>query len=233
MPASILCKQLPAYHKEDGLVFQFLLDEWLIATRCNFEISCQIDKLLEKSSSKRVLQDLCSNLRKLSGVPLNFIGFITSGDESILKKLAHFSSILARDIVNDKSEERLFRKATNQALGFAIELDHILASIDLKGALARVKNQGEKITLELKKMGRTIPKLFSKFRNDENVLFFLLRHKKDFDSLQGNGFVKKIIMKNYPAGLAEAESFLINNYEKRGFIDHVPLIKMLMQDLKK
>lgn len=241
MPTAIpiLSKQLPAYHKEDALVFQFLLNEWLLASRCNFELSCQIDKLLEKSNSKRVFQDLSAHLKKLSGNQHHFIRFIAPGDDSLLKKLSHFSAILARDITDARAEERLFRKSANQALGFAIELEHILVSIketskeNLGAGLERMKNQGEKITAELKKMGRTILKLFGKFAKDENVLFFILRHKKDFDSLQGNGFVRKIIIKNYPKGLLEAEVFLINRYTKRGFNELISLIKMLMQDLKK
>jgi len=218
----VIAEELPAFHKEDGLVFQFFLNEWLLASKCHFELSCQIDKLLEKPSSKRLTQDLESHIKKLSGIEHNFIRFVSPEHDGILKRLSHFAAILAQGISDEKAEERVIRKATNQAWGFAMALGG-----------SNLKEQEEKILSELKKIGKAVPKLFLKFTKDENVLFFILRHKKDFDSLLGNGFVKKMIAKSYPKGHEEAESFLTLRYTKRGFTGLLPVIKTLMQDLKK
>lgn len=238
MPSPIHTKQLPAYYKEDGLVFQFLLSDWLLASKSNFELSSQIYKLLEKPTSTRTFQDLDEHLKKLYGIHHHTIRFLAPED-GLLKKLSHFAAVLARDIVDEKADERLLRKSTNQAWGFAMELEHLLVNIKesskdtLPSKLAHLKEQGEKITAELKKMGKIIPKIFTKFQKDENVLFFFIRHKNDFDNLHSKGFVKKMIVKAYPKGLSEAESFLMQRYTKRGFHELVAMIKMHMQDLKK
>lgn len=233
----IITKQLPAYHKEDGLVFQFILSEWLLAEKAGFELSCAVDKLLEKPSSRRFLEEMESALRSLSGVRQDFIRFISPGDDGILKKLSHFSAILARDITEDKAAERILRRAANQAWGFAIEMESMVQNArggtreSSQKALEAIKKQGEKIAGELKKMGRTIPALFPKFSKDENVLLFLVRHKKDFDNFQGAGFIKKVLIKTYPKGVAEAEEYLVHRYTKRGFDDLLPAIHMFMKDL--
>ncbi|CRX38479.1 hypothetical protein [Estrella lausannensis] len=233
----IVAKQLPAYHKEDGLVFQFILSEWLLAEKTSFLLLCHIDKLLEKPSSKKIYQDMEACLKQLSGIGHDFIRFISPGDDGILKKLSHFTAILARDILEDHAAERILRRSANQAWGFAIEMESLVQNLQ-KGPRAstpenveQIKRQGEKIALELKKMGRTIPGLFAKFAKDENVLFFLVRHKKDFDKFQGAGFVKRLLIKTYPKGIAEAEEYLIYRYKKRGFDDLIPAIGMFMKDL--
>lgn len=233
----IVAKQLPAYHKEDGLVFQFILSEWLLAEKASFELLCHIDKLLEKPSSKKIYQDMDTCLKHLSGIGHDFVRFISPGDDGILKKLSHFTAILARDIPEDHAEERLLRRSANQAWGFAIEMESIVQSMQERPrasspeTVEKIKRQGEKIALELRKMGRTIPGLFSKFAKDENVLFFLVRHKKDFEKFQGSGFVKRLLVKTYSNGIAEAEEYLIHRYKKRGFDDLIPAIEMFMKDL--
>lgn len=236
-PMPIVAKQLPAYHKEDGLVFQFILSEWLLAEKSCFELSCHIDKLLEKPSSKKTYQEMDACLKRLSGTGHDFVRFISPGDDGILKKLSHFTAILARDIPEDHAEERILRRSANQAWGFAIEMESNVQSLQgmhkdsALEALEGIKKLGEKIALELRKMGRTIPALFAKFAKDENVLFFLVRHKKDFDHFLGAGFVKRLLVKTYPKGLSEAEEYLVHRYRKRGFDDLIPLIERFMKNL--
>ena len=59
--------------------------------------------------------------------------------------------------------------------------------------------------------------LILEFSLDENVLFFILRHKDKLDSIYGEGFVKKIFNKMYPDGINEAENYVKKKYAKRGF----------------
>jgi len=62
------------------------------------------------------------------------------------------------------------------------------------------------------------------FREDENVLLFLVQYKDRFDALNGKDFVKELLIKLYPKGINELLKFLHQRFEERGFTRLLPMI---------
>jgi hypothetical protein len=75
------------------------------------------------------------------------------------------------------------------------------------------------------------PKMLIDFRQDENILFFLLRRRVDLDPLCGIGFVRELMRKLWPKGRQELESFVLSAYRNRGFDQLVPQIRSACEEL--
>ena len=54
-------------------------------------------------------------------------------------------------------------------------------------------------------------------KENENVLFFLLRHRMQLDDIYGQSFTMKLIAGLFTGGLSEAQAHIIEKYSSRGF----------------
>lgn len=82
--------------------------------------------------------------------------------------------------------------------------------------------------LETRLLG-ALKKIIFDFREDENVLFFLLRHRQALDLMFGEKFVHKTLTRLFPDGLKEAQQFILARYQKRGFNTLTTEIEQLVQ----
>jgi len=69
------------------------------------------------------------------------------------------------------------------------------------------------------------------FRDDENVLFFLLRHQAEFDHVYSASMVSKTLETLFAEGLGAASNFLTGRFERRGFYHLIPLISQKIERL--
>ena len=69
------------------------------------------------------------------------------------------------------------------------------------------------------------------FKEDENVLFFILRHKTQLEEAFGEKFVELLFKKMHRDGSAGIEKLLLKQYSKRGFDTLLPVIKAKMAQL--
>jgi hypothetical protein len=74
-------------------------------------------------------------------------------------------------------------------------------------------------------------KLAYYFHQDENVTFFLLRHREQFDKIFGQDFTKKFFKKMYAGGLPEAGKMMTQKYSERGFENLLPVIATKISEL--
>jgi len=85
--------------------------------------------------------------------------------------------------------------------------------IDRAAMLAAV----DKASSAMHRFAKQLSRLIHQFRDDENVIFFLLRHHSVLDSLYGQRFTLKLLSRMFSKGLKEAQHFLITRYAERGF----------------
>ncbi|MDP1834601.1 MAG: hypothetical protein Q8K75_01615 [Chlamydiales bacterium] len=88
-----------------------------------------------------------------------------------------------------------------------------------------------KMVKTVERFRKSWPKMLVDFRQDENVLFFLLRRRVDLDPLCGTGFVRDLLQKLWPKGRQELESFVLAAYRRRGFDQLVPQIRAACEEL--
>jgi hypothetical protein len=129
----------------------------------------------------------------------------------------------------------------NKAREYAMGLK--FAFPELKDAARRMIQQMNKVAAhpELKasfipsKYIKTLPALFlglepfiSACKENENLIFFLLKAKEDIDECLGQGYLRSLLLNLHPNGLDELCEKLCDNYHHRGFYFLIPEIKRLM-----
>lgn len=215
---SILTRQPFNYpHQNNSLMFQFIIAEYINA-------SIQIDLISSHlpETHKGTMDNLERSLQTLSGSLQEYMRFFSWNlEEGILSKLKCYTALFAANAEIMHSKHLQLEKYSNQAWKISLE------SLDMMRLIQHKKNDLSlyeslyqslsHLTAVFKKFGKLLAELILEFSQDENVLFFVLRHKEKLDCIYGAGFVKKLFIKMYPEGIAEAEQYLKTKYAKRGF----------------
>jgi hypothetical protein len=80
----------------------------------------------------------------------------------------------------------------------------------------------EKLFVRLQKLAEALAHILPQFRDDENVLYFLLKHQDALAKLWEKDFLPHLFKKLFPNGKEEVECFLKSRYDKRHFSELVP-----------
>ncbi len=227
---------LTSYHDDVGLVAQFILHEIIQS----IEETRQIMRLLEKSPKTRPniaksIKSILQSMIKLSGsndtggmrlFTRNFnigtlirlknycaflIGRVGGGDTSLMEaaERSWIYSLQALDIIHHLN---------NQVSPTPKEL------ISLGGLI-------EKMSHCILSVAQEVSQLLVQFRQDENILYFILRFHTELDSLFSENFCFRLFEKMYPKGKNSVETFLCRKYTQRGFQGHIPEIKRLISEI--
>jgi hypothetical protein len=68
-------------------------------------------------------------------------------------------------------------------------------------------------------------------KEDENLLFFLLKHREQLDLLMEQGYVHKWILTLYPCELKTLVEKMCDQYHRRGFFSQISEFQLLLTDL--
>ncbi len=68
-------------------------------------------------------------------------------------------------------------------------------------------------------------------KENENLLFFLLKHRSTIDSVTNKGYLRNFLLKMHPCGLETLGEKMCDKYHQRGFISQIPELKLLIADL--
>lgn len=227
----------------NSLLLQFILTEFL-------SVSAEIQKLKQLSDKLKKLNnaskeateedfiELTARLHKLVGsttermcpLPWNL-------DNGSMAKLKDYSDLLAQNLddedyalynIHDYFHKALIRGKLTLDI---VRLPH-LTPAQYHQLCEKIAQGVHKIKENILSAARLMVATIYKFRQDENVLFFLLRHEQQIKELYGSNFLKKLFCKMYPNGLDEVEQFLLSSYEKRGFTNLLPIISQKLSDLR-
>jgi hypothetical protein len=84
----------------------------------------------------------------------------------------------------------------------------------------------------LRHLAKSIMKTVTQFQDDENVLYFILRHADHLDHLFKSNFTFKLFSQLFVNGLQGASQLLLQKYAKRGFHQLLPTIRRQISTLQ-
>ncbi len=68
-------------------------------------------------------------------------------------------------------------------------------------------------------------------KENENLLYFLLKNRETIESLGGKGYLHSFILKIHPCGLETLGEKMCDQYHQRGFFSQIPEFKLLLTEL--
>lgn len=237
MPATSLFPkyQLNNYFQSQPVLFQFILNEFLMIGEENREWP---DLILKGSPSSAALQKmwhmLFQKLNKLSFSPQDHMWQLPwNFDAGIFTKLKNYSYLYARNAeIEDPylyQMHDLFHKTwmlCKQTIDI-MENDLIPQhpGSRQKDSLKQIKLNIERIQRKIKLLKKFILTILKTFEQNENVLFFLLRHHERFSLFFEKKFVFKFFSQLFSESrIEEVRAFLIHRYAMRGFDHLLPII---------
>lgn len=200
------------YFASDSLLFQFVLHEFLRTLGEVYKLECVVS---DEDTPEAIHDKLTDYLLKLAGTEQEYVRIFTwIYDAGVLTKLKNSVDLLSQKAPVEDSEMRSLHLVVHKAW---LECLH---SIDLyrNQELKALKPQVLKAMKLIRKIPPALKKVLSRYDEDENVIYFLIRHKNQFDHIIGPDFLKDILHKN-------SIPFLIERYRMRGFDKLIPEIE--------
>lgn len=189
-----LAKNINSYHSSSSLLLQFILYEYFT-----------VHKLLKLNRSFK------KAIHNLAGSTLASMRFFSwTLDDSPIAKIKNYCAQLHHHRDVPKIERESVRKHSFELWELGLEGSEL---IEKKKS---PKDLFTKIEKEASLLGKGLMRLIKNFSSDENVLYFILRHKELFDDTFGKGSTQKLIKKN--------KNIIIENYKKRQFDSLIPTI---------
>lgn len=234
----IAARHVNSYHHSNSLLFQFILLEFLEAyneirqldaIRCGNDSPMRASESCCRQDPPHHLVSLA--LTKLVGSPKDYMRlFSWNFSEGLLAKLRSYCALFLQNADVNEKELIAIQHYTDkiwQACMQATDIVHETPQDRPILMLALDKASGA-----MQRLAKLIARLIHQFRDDENVIFYVLRHHEVFDKLYGHRFMHKLIHKIYPKGLNEVRVFLVKKYQERGFDNLLPVIDTTIKEIE-
>ena len=201
---------LPLYFQSHSITFQFVLSDLI-------KVHGQMSKLvsIKLNNDTNYFEHVFSPLKSLGNIPsLFFSEFIPWHQEKgLLLKLEECT----RDLVNlDVKFQKLHQSIVKCQLLCSEALEfHNTKHVDF------LFKKITSLTKSLVQIFKNLPDLIKKFKDDENVLLFLINHFDSFEKIYSNihtDLFKKLNIK----GLENIKEYILVSYTKRGFFQFNP-----------
>lgn len=221
---------LNTFHKNNSLLFQFILAEFTesfaaiqkLSSLCGGMRTTANDTPLSSSfNSHRPEVEAC--LMKLVGSPNHQMrSFTWSPPDGLLAKLKMYCTLFLQNSEGDEKEFIALQHYADKIWLGCLEIAEVLKEKPFEATA--LTPAVEKVSAPMIRFSKLIARMVLEFRDDENVIFYIVRHHKFFDKLYGHRFVIKLLGKIYAKGLREAQHVLTKKYSLRGFENIVPAI---------
>jgi hypothetical protein len=245
------------YHQEQGLLFQFILSEFMLAyheARQLFLIVEQFKLAVfeNKRQTKREywLNNLKGSITQLTGPEQDVARFLLwNPREGQLAKIKNYCRFFVQTLEREEKEIMALNRSTDKAwnltlqcleevrwLEKAIESEReatIEEEMKLIPHYEHLFQFVQKILVSFDKMAQALIRIIYRFRENENVLLFLLRHSQQIDQLYGVGFLLKLFESLHAKGIVGLSILLKDKYTGRGFKHLIPLIDTKLLELEK
>lgn len=239
---------LNVYSQSTGLLFQFVLSEFLVTYKKIQEIEHLYEEMESQLIKERLRADVAPYLTRfldlmpsLTGsqmVIVNEQTFPWTHHKGSLNKLRHYCYLLSHrkteeiDILN-------LNVAVSKAFHSALQIKEVIFSLQRQtDDPNRIPNYVslyqllDRVIDNIRRASRLILRVLVQFREDENILFFLLNNKTSFDQLYKTQFVSRILKKMFPKGAVDATEILKEKYTERGFHNLIESITSQMSSLE-
>ncbi len=228
-------KPLGTYSHNPSVLLQFLLHEFIQA----FGLVQEIKHLLKKKRLDATsLEKISKILAKMLGPVREEHDFFTWTDKSgAVRVFGHYCYVLC------EYEEQICLESQELLRVVTLSMhDYILCQELLRQGATSLTTAGQQLTQLLRQLERAtssfargaeiIPEIVYRYRKDENVLFYLLRHGEQIDFLFNPGFLRDLFKKCYPkGGIEKAKTYIISRYKARGFTQLTPQISEYIEQI--
>lgn len=233
------------YYASNHLLFQFILSEFILAFSEMQLINNVIKKTeLEwplKNKDPRFYPALLQYISKLAGSTQHYMRLLSWNDDGFLTKLKNYCALLYHhDNTHNRDHEILqMYQESSQAWLLSLRILDVIRAVSQQPPIANPHEKRmlipslKKLHCSFQRFSRLVVHAVMPFHHNENVIFFILRHKEEFDSLYTPGFTKEWIQKMFPTGgIKEAGQFLLQRYTSRGFDNLIPTINTKIAELE-
>jgi len=227
----------------DSLLLQFIFSEQLhclkITKTLRSNCSQTVKSRLSKEKKEQLIFEIKSGLEELCGEQRQCMRiFSWNQDGGRLHKMSNFALFFDQETENAFVEAEYLRKESNAALLTGLKCLQILEEqtrtrkVLTKTVKELLIKEVEKLEKKLKKINSILNGIAIHYDQDENVLFFILRHHEEFYNLVGPQYVVSLISNSFDNNLKKAERWLKQRYKKRGFQRLLPIIESKFHELK-
>lgn len=236
--AGASARHVNAYHLNNSLLFQFILADFFAA----FEEIQTIDILCHRKPistpenpyqphNQELPDQIETILNKLIGSKRDSMRlFSWNFSEGTLTRLKTYCSVFAQNADNDEKELIAMQYYADKVWQHCLQaIEALHDSPDQRTPLFVAH---EKASGAMHRFAKIISRVIQQFRDDENVVFFVLRHKQQIDKLYGRRFIIKLLCRMYPKGLREAQHFLTKRYVDRNFDNLLPKLSAIFTELE-
>lgn len=222
-------ENLSVYHQNNGLLFQFVLEEFLAVIPAVSAIGTAYQRLEAALVRRRPNQEV----ERLAGQILDSIASLTGSalvsnhsypwtpSKGSLGKLKHYIHLFAAPVPEVEELTDSLKGAVSNAYHAAMQARDVLWQLGQRPMVLREASELFRLLNNLIEASRRIeelvPSLLIHFRDDENVVYFLIRRAEAFDDLHEELYVCNLLSKMYDGGLDEAAEFIRDRYRERGF----------------
>lgn len=231
-------RHVNAHHLSSSLLFQFILADFIEA----FGDIQVLDQLYHQKPisipdhpyqiyNLETTSQVENILKKLVGSQKNDTRLIAwNFREGILTRLKTHCSFFSQNADNDEKELMAMQHYVDKVWQHCMQAMDVLSESPDKRSLLYASL--EKASGAMHRFAKLIARVIQQFRDDENVVFFLLRHKHQIDKLYGRRYINKLLCRMYPKGLREVRHFLINKYTERHFEHLLPTISTMISEIE-
>lgn len=208
-----------SFHQNNGLIFQFILDHF-----CSAMSEVIALETLLKRNNKGLEQRVVESFEKLLGAPFQNGLYPWNSDIGLFFKIKNFCSALAAKSYEKDKEALNLEKAAENVWKISRDIQESTLSVR---SLSKIL----KLSAAMRRLARQIVQTIPQFRDDENVLYYLIKNQAKLDDLFGNHFVVTLLDFLFPGGQDETAQFLLNRYSQRGFTQLVTEITTELENI--
>lgn len=208
-------RHLNAPHQSAPLLLQFLFSALI-------QVFQHFQEIQQHLQEEQLTPSQLSLLRHFSGLsPHRTTFFYESAEGGSLSKLAFYATSFCEHTQMRTHDFNSLAKNCRDCLLLGTQL---FKAAEEKNCHATAL-YGDRLRRRLMRVAKDLTKATLILQRHEDVLFFLLRHIYQIDSILGPGATHQLLKKAFPAGLLQARDDLIKKYTARGFIKQAETIR--------
>lgn len=220
---------VPHQRENNSLLIQFILHELSQASTCMAEYLSLINHIQltphrkYTKKGRELLEEACSCMTQLAGGSHQSMRiFSWNLTEGVITKLKLYTTYFAGNLDPQDNDAIQLERHTERAWINSLEcLDLLREQLSLPSKepadLNNLKKLSNKLNVRVQKLSQSLTRILPQFRDDESVLYYLLRHQEQLTDVWGPFYLTKLFKKLFPKGKEEVECFLKSRYNKRHF----------------
>ncbi|MDR3624430.1 MAG: hypothetical protein P4L16_04735 [Chlamydiales bacterium] len=217
-------------HQNDALLVQFIFNELFVSHQSALTLKEHFKDIANLPNKECLALQNCL-VQLLGNLAFNMPNCSILHQEGSLIKLRNYGHIFSEHFQKHMQEIESFCASIQNGFHEGLMAKELIV-ISSKKSLIEKDNTKLCIHLEtlLNSLLLALSHLISilpHYNQNENLLFFLMRQRKELDLLLFPSTTNDLLLKIYPEGLQKMKAFLEKRYSEKGFHHLIPSIRLL------